>query len=181
MPHSPRGAIAAALDTLSATLDGVDADATAHLLELLATAPAVFMAGAGRSGLLARCAAMRLMHLGKSAHIVGDTLVPPLRSGDLLLIVSGSGETAGMVALARKARELGAGLAVVTANPASTLAGLADAVVALDVSNATDATHPMGSLFEQTMFLLLESMIPELMRRSGQTSADMFKRHANLE
>ena len=161
----------------------------ALLFDLITERPAVFFAGAGRSGLLLRCAAMRFMHLGLNAHIVGDTLTPPLNNGDLLLIASGSGETASLVSMARKARDQGAAVALVTTNPSSTLAAVADVLAVLPAptpkaparDNVVESSQPMGSLFEQGMFLLFETVTMELMRQRNLSSTDMFRRHANLE
>lgn len=176
------------LDELRGALGRVDDDDAKALARAIADSPRLFVAGAGRSGLLLRCAAMRLMHLGKTVHVVGDTLTPSLAAGDLLLVASGSGETGGLVAVAAKARDLGARIAVVTANPASRLAALADILTPIDaptpkapVAGAAPSVQPMGSLFEQAMFLLLESLALELMRQANITSAEMFARHANLE
>ena len=188
MPGMLKDDISTILSEVTALLDWFDTEPVERLLGLLAACPAVHMAGAGRSGLLVRCAAMRLMHLGLRVHIPGDTLTPAIRRGDLLLVASGSGETGGLVAMARKAREHGAEVALVTANRASTLSLLADPAVILEaptpkagVIAAVASTQPMGSLFEQGMFLFFEAIVLELMRRSGQSSADMFARHANLE
>lgn len=176
------------INELTELLDRLAHEPVSGLLELVLESPAVFMAGAGRSGLLLRCAAMRLMHLGIKVHLVGDTLAPPIRAGDLLLLASGSGETASLVAAAEKAANLKASVALVTANPSSSLSRLADVAVILgaptpkaEVESPIVSLQPMGSLFEQGMFLFFEALVMELMRRGGITSQEMFKRHANLE
>jgi D-arabinose 5-phosphate isomerase GutQ len=43
------------------------------------------------------------------------------------------------------------------------------------------STQPLGSLFEQSMFILNDSLIRELMLRMGVDTNQMLKRHANLE
>lgn len=53
----------------------------------------LFLAGAGRSGFMIRAFANRLMHLGYETYLVGETITPPAKEGDLLIIGSGSGET----------------------------------------------------------------------------------------
>lgn len=179
----------AALGELSAVFARVDGAAADHLLDLILAAPAVFTAAAGRSGLLLRCAAMRLMHMGRTVYVVGEIVTPAIAKGDLLLMVSGSGETGGLVGMAHKARQIGARIAVVTANAESTLARMADAVVGLaaptpkaaDIRDFVPSVQPMGNLFEQSAFLLLDAMVRELMRKTGKTSEEMFQRHANLE
>ena len=61
--------------------------------------------GAGRSGLVAKAFAMRLMHLGFTAYVVGETITPAMRPKDLLVIFSGSGRTKTIADIAETARE----------------------------------------------------------------------------
>lgn len=168
--------------------DRMDAEKVRGFSDRILKSRAVFVLGAGRSGLLARCFAMRLCHLGLSAHIAGDALAPPLSPKDILIVASGSGETTGVLALAKKASDLGAAIALVTANPKSRLAAIASMIIALDapnpkadISTNVPSVQPMGSLFEQGMFLFFEATALELMRARGVTAADMVARHANLE
>lgn len=51
----------------------------------------IFLAGSGRSGFVAKFFAMRLMHLGFHVYVFGETLVPPVRDGDIILFISKSG------------------------------------------------------------------------------------------
>jgi 6-phospho-3-hexuloisomerase len=39
----------------------------------------------------------------------------------------------------------------------------------------------MGSLFEQSLLVVLDAVVLELMQRRGESSESMFLRHANLE
>lgn len=194
MPDRLREGLSLILEELNAVLCGLDAAQCARFVETLAAAPTVFLAGAGRTGLMVQAAAMRLMHLGKTVHIVGGVATPAIRAGDLLLIASGSGSTGGMVAIGEKAVGLGARLAVVTAAPSSPLARLTDAVVIIPAQTpkaggepeparpgAVRSRQPMGNLFEQSLLLFLEASIMELARRGGLDSREMFARHANLE
>lgn len=172
--------IPAILNEIRTICDRLDPEPVRALAQALADSPAVFVAGAGRSGLIARCFAMRLMHLGLNARCAGDTLAPPLRAGDLLVVISASGETAGVAAVAGKAKKLGAVMALITAAPNSSLAALADLAVVLDAP-AIGSRQPLGSLFEQGAFLLCEALVLELLDRLGQSGADLARRHANLE
>lgn len=188
MPDKTRQNISLIINELTELLDRLDSESVRQFLELLLESPAVFMAGAGRSGLLIRCAAMRFMHLGLRVHVTGDVLTPPLAPGNLLVIASGSGETASLVAMAQRAEKMRAPVALVTANAHSTLAGIAQSVVLLDaptpkadVIPGVVSAQPMGSLFEQAMFLFFEAVTMVLMQRTGATSEAMFKKHANLE
>jgi 6-phospho-3-hexuloisomerase len=49
-------------------LKQLDETVIAELLERLMISPHIFVTGKGRSGLIARCFAMRLMHLGTNSH-----------------------------------------------------------------------------------------------------------------
>src|SRR5690242_20696995 len=97
---------------LAACLGRVDENEVARAVDALASAPRIFVAGAGRSGLATRGFAMRLMHMGKQVYIVGDTTTPGIASGDLLVIGSGSGRTASLLGAATKAKDLGASVAL---------------------------------------------------------------------
>jgi 6-phospho-3-hexuloisomerase len=182
----------AAVDELRALLTGVDARQVQDLVESLGAARAVFTAGAGRSGLAMRAFAMRLMHMGIAAHVVGDVTSPAFAPGDLLVVGSGSGATPTLVPLAEKAKNLGGRLALLTTDPASPIGRAADVIVRIPaptpktVPGAPAAgvpayIQPMASLFEQGLWVLLDSCVMLLMARKGMATEEMFGRHANLE
>ena len=159
------------------------------LVTALDGAPHVFTAGAGRSGLAMRAFAMRLMQLGLAVYVVGDTTTTGIAAGDLLLIGSGSGSTASLVAATTKAKQLGAQVALVTIVPDSPIGHVADIVLripapspkAVAMGDVVASAQPMGTLFEQCLWLLGDGIVMRLMARCGVTSEAMFKRHANLE
>jgi 6-phospho-3-hexuloisomerase len=146
----------------------------------------IFVGGAGRSGLVQRMVAMRLMHLGFEVHIAGDTTTPAIRSGDLLLLASGSGTTSGVVRAAETAAKAGARLAVYTTNATSPLAELADVVVVIPAAQKTDhgsavSRQYSGSLFEQVLFLAAEAVFQTLWDNDASPAEELWLRHANLE
>ena len=183
--------IEAVLEELGETMRGVDPESLRKLQERLVAARRVFVAGAGRSGLVVRAFAMRLMHLGLQVYVVGDVTTPAFAAGDLLVIGSGSGETESLCAVGRKAKALGGVLAVVTIVPSSTLGQLAEVVVRVDAHSPKAAAQaaatrrrsvqPMGALFEQTMLLLLDAVVMRLAAARGTSPEELFARHANLE
>lgn len=177
------------LDEISrsaATVLETDTSSLDRLVEAVEDADRVFLLGAGRSGLALRGTAMRLMHLGLTAHVVGDVTAPAIREGDLLLVASGSGTTPGIVRAVHAAQEAGAQVAALTAAPGSAVADAADLVVLVqapgkeDHSGAASAQFS-GSLFEQTVSLLGDAVTHTLWQRSGRTADDLYSRHANLE
>ncbi|WIB68755.1 SIS domain-containing protein [Curtobacterium sp. MCBD17_035] len=192
---TPARALRAISDELRAAADAVvttaDADAAAGtgldaVAALLDDADRVFVHGAGRSGLALRMTAMRLMHLGRTVHVVGDVTTPAIRSGDVLLTASGSGTTTGIVRAATTAREGGARVAVITTVAASPLADLADAVVLVPApekqahGNGASIQYA-GGLFEQVVVLVGDALFHAAWQRSGIPAADLWPRHANLE
>jgi len=155
----------------------------ALLAELLA-APRIFLVGAGRVGLATRAFAMRLMHLGLPAFFVGDTTTPAIRPGDLLLVCSGSGETRSMVLVADLAAQRGADIATITRNATAHIGRKSKIVVEFMGERNHDrvaSVQPMTTLFEQSLFLLLDALVLLLMERLGQSELQMRQRHTNLE
>lgn len=73
-----------------------------RLVDRLLQADKVFVAGAGRSGFMAKSFAMRLMQMGLDAYVVGETVTPSIGKDDVLVIGSGSGETKALVSMAQK-------------------------------------------------------------------------------
>lgn len=155
-----------------------------QLLEAIEEARHIFVAGAGRSGLMIRGFANRLLHLGFSVSIVGEISSPHTQASDLLLIGSGSGETASLINQAKTAKANKVTIALVTTNPQSTLAGMADVVLIIPAQSKTDRTHglqPMGSLFEQTTLFIYDSLVLSLMEAKQESNDTMKLRHADLE
>lgn len=158
--------------------------------ELIAKSERIFLAGAGRSGFVARAFANRLLHLGFAVYFVGESTVPPIRTGDLLTIISGSGTTGSLVIAAKKAKNVGAKILTLTIAPTHTIGQAADCVIVIpgntrkigaDANEKKGSVQPIGSMFEQLSLLVCDSMILTLMEKLGQTREDLLARHANLE
>ena len=92
------------ISELDRTLKAVSPQEVERLADLVLAAKRIFVAGAGRSGFVAQAFAMRLMHLGFTAYVVGETVTPAIKPDDLLVIGSGSGATTTLVAIADKAK-----------------------------------------------------------------------------
>lgn len=159
--------------------------------QLALEAPHIFFAGAGRSGLMMRALAMRFMHLGKSAYVVGDVSTPAARPGDLLVMASGSGSTATLVTIATKAvQQLGCKLILITTQPDSPLGQLAYLTIAVHasnkVTNAASTTPQLqlgSSTFEEMTLLIGDALVANLAMQPELrcTNAQLMERHANLE
>jgi 6-phospho-3-hexuloisomerase len=156
----------------------------------------IFVVGAGRSGLVAKAFAMRLMHMGFDVYVVGETIMPPIRKGDLLLAVSGSGRTKTVVAVAEAAKSVGARVIALTTYPDSPLGKVADIVVRIpgrtklaieedylirQIRGYHEPLAPLGTLFEVTTMIFLDGVVAELMSTLGITEEEMRERHTNVE
>ncbi len=155
------------------------------LVEAILAAERVFVCGSGRSLLMMRAFAMRLMHIGVEAYVVGETITPAIAPGDLLIAGSGSGQTRGTLATLQAAAARGARTAVITAHGDSETAEACDLVVVVPLpvtgEAAPSSRQPLGSLFEQSLLVVGDVLVMRLMKRLGTTNEQMRARHTNLE
>ncbi|GAB3348637.1 MULTISPECIES: 6-phospho-3-hexuloisomerase [Amycolatopsis] len=153
---------------------------------LLLKAPAVFTIGTGRSGLALQMAAMRFMHLGLPTHVVGEVTAPAIGERDVLVAASGSGSTARVVRAAETARAQGADVIALTTAPGSALAKAATEVLLIPAADKQDfdgnsSVQYAGSLFEQSVLLITDSLFHALWQTSGTQARELWRLHANLE
>ncbi|OUJ18650.1 D-arabinose 5-phosphate isomerase GutQ [Methanonatronarchaeum thermophilum] len=146
----------------------------------------IFVVGAGRSGLAAKMFAMRLMHLGLNVYVVGETINPALEKNDLVIAITGSGETSSTVEVSKTTKKLGARLVSITSSPNSTISKLSDDSITIrDEFSNTEITQkeiaPLGTLFELTAAVLMDSIISELMNVMNKNEEDLSNKHATLE
>ena len=76
---------------------------------------------AGRSKLVGNFLGMRLMHCGYDVAMVGEIVTPSIKSGDLLVVISGSGETDQLIAFTKKAKEIGAKVVLISSRASQPL------------------------------------------------------------
>jgi 6-phospho-3-hexuloisomerase len=177
------------LSELAVSVRGVSAESLSQAGALMESAVRIFVAGAGRSGLCMRALGMRLMHLGKTVYVVGDTTTPSIAADNLLILGSGSGRTACLLPIARRAQRQAAKILLFTTDMNSPLAEMADYLVIIpapslrttEAMTGVKSVQPMGSLYEQTLLILCDSLILRLMQRTRVGVAQMIERHANLE
>ncbi len=156
----------------------------------------ILVIGAGRSGLVGKAFAMRLMHLGYNAFVLGDTIVPRIGRSDVVIAISGSGRTRLVITAAEAAKNVGATIVALTTYPDSPLGKLADIVVevpgrtktareedyfARQILGIHEPLAPLGTLFEDTCMVFLDGIIVELMHRLGKTERELMERHTNIE
>ncbi len=150
-------------------------------INLFMHAKRIFVYGTGRSGLVGKAFAIRLMHLGFQTFVIGETITAPVQKNDLVVLISGSGETIPVAMTAEIARRLGTKIISITANPDSHIARFADILISLSVGGRDPALAPLGTLFEASSWVFLDGLVSELMARKDEDEKEMRKRHATLE
>lgn len=171
------------VDKISEILDATNKDYADQLVEMLDGAKRIFISGAGRSKLVGNFFAMRLMHGGYDVSVVGEIVTPSIKNGDLLIIISGSGETEQLIAFTKKAKQIGAKIMLISAKSDSTIGDLSDGVFQIGKSDlyAKVKGMPMGTVFELSTLCFLEALVSHMIWEKGIPEEIMRERHANLE
>ncbi|MFA4934485.1 MAG: 6-phospho-3-hexuloisomerase [Candidatus Methanoperedens sp.] len=183
-------------DHIKKAASKLDRSSVTSLVNGILGSQRIFLMGAGRSGLAAKAFAMRLMHMGFNVYVVGETTAPAVQEDDLVIAVSGSGETPSIASLGAIAKKIGSKLAVVTSNKGSTLGNISDIVVIVPGRPKEDIIledyherrmvgypelAPLGTIFEISALVFLDAVISEMMVRTGASEAELKKRHTVFE
>jgi len=190
-------AIKEVLSNIESATELLDEKTVNEFMKILTESKNVFVMGAGRSGLVAKAFAMRLVHLGISAYVVGETISPAIYDDDCILAISGSGETNTIVSAVDIAKNRGSKTLALTSYPESSLGKLADCVMKVKgrtkididdedyIKRQIDGNYvsltPLGTAFELTSLIFLDGLIAELMQKMGKTEDDLKYRHTVLE
>ncbi|WP_339061305.1 6-phospho-3-hexuloisomerase [Tepidibacillus marianensis] len=176
-------------EEISSVLSKVKEEEAIALSQEVQKSKRIFVYGEGRSGLMGKAFAMRLMHGGYPVYVVGETITPSLQRGDLLIAITGSGSTSSILQSVSKAKEIGARVYSVTTNGDSKIALLSDGVLIVPAATKyrrpeePETIQPLGNQFDQTIHLLLDGIIIYTLQQSqGKVAFDEMKqRHTNLE
>lgn len=184
------------LENVSKITRSVSTEDINKMTKMILEVENVFIMGLGRSGLVAKAFGMRLMHLGLNVYIVGETITPAITDKDCLIAISGSGETSYIISTTGIAKSIGAKIIAITSYTDSSLAKESDIIVQLQGRTKIDADpsyirrqisgqhqtlSPMGTIFEISALIFLDSTIAQMMHDSGQTEEDLKARHTVLE
>ncbi len=165
-------------------LESVSIESINKVKKLFFKSNRIFVYGAGRSGLVVKAFAIRLVHLGFQTFVIGETITAPVQKGDLVIIISGSGETIPAVMTAEIAHKLGAKVVSITAKKKSEIAKFAD--ITLFISATCQEVErkkfaPLGTIFEASVWILLDGIIADLLDSKNENEEKMRSRHATLE
>jgi len=146
----------------------------------------IFFWARGRSFLILRGFAMRLMHMGYEVHIVGEVDCPSIRNGDVFVVASGSGSTSSILLFVEKAKKLGATIAAIIGKTSTPLHPFCDLAVEFHPEKISEsqqlAANGGGTRFEHSLMLFLDTCIFTIVYdRREQVYQEMMQRHANLE
>jgi 6-phospho-3-hexuloisomerase len=184
-------------ENLKEVVDRLDKESIKMMIQKILNSKRIFLMGAGRSGLVAKAFAMRLMHLGFSVYVVGETTTPAVQPEDVVIAISGSGETHSIADLGKIVKDIGSTLITVTSKKESTLGRISDIAMILPskTKNDLDAggylernmrgdyknVPPLGTSFEITSLIFLDSIIAQLITLTGASEAELKSRHTNIE
>lgn len=124
------------------------------------------------------------MHLGFQTFVIGETIGAPVKKEDLVIIISGSGETIPAVMTAEIAKNIGANVIVITGKMKSKITKYASISVILSADcdeQEKKRLAPLGTLFEASVWIFLDGIIALLMQQKGESEKNMRSRHATLE
>ena len=183
-------------DKIQQIISSISEEKTGKIIEEIINAHNIFIFGVGRSGLVAQAFAMRLVHLGKAVHFVGEVTTPAISSDDIIIVISGSGTTSSVHNVSEAAKKQGAKVVSLTSKINSPVAKLSDIVIEIPLEQEKKETDnyfahqlvsksqeimPMGTLFELTVMIYFDSIIPVIMEKTGVSEKHMKEKHSNLE
>lgn len=107
-------------------LSKIDPAQVDALAKAVAKANRVFVSGWGRAGNVAGILGMDMSQIGKVVFRVGDNNTPSIHEGDILLVVSGSGNTKTISIIAKEAKDFGATVGLISTSEQSIIGEIAD-------------------------------------------------------
>ena len=172
-----------ALDTLVGEVHrvakSVDSQIVEKFIELILSKKTIFIYGSGRSGLVGQYFAVRLVQMKLDVHFVGDMTTPIIGKDDLTIVISNTGETMSAVQTANIARRIGSHVVSITGAKTSKLANASNTVIVVNPkTEVKKELIPLGTLFEDSVIVMLDSIIPLIMDKLNQTEESMRKNHA---
>jgi 6-phospho-3-hexuloisomerase len=182
-----RGNVKIITSEITGVLKKIDEDDVSILVGSILKAKRIVCCGAGRVGMATRAFSMRLKHLGHDSYFLGDSNVPAVGDGDLLLVSSGSGETQTIFDIVKIAKNKKIEAALITGNPKSRIGKLADVIVQIKAPSKTKpiknfrSKQPMTSLNEQCLWIFFDALVLRLMEEEGINEENMKAVHSILE
>ncbi|MCQ4670104.1 6-phospho-3-hexuloisomerase [Lactonifactor longoviformis] len=181
-----------------AVFEKLDMEQLKGFVDLIVKSNKIFVHGAGREGISLRAFAMRLAHLGKPTYWLMDDTTIGMHEGDLLIISDGFGDVGIHRRIEERASKTGAKVAIITGLPeGGNVKNFADFVLFIPAAvymgkdredpdaprqhDVVPTIQPMGNLYEQHLYLLMDIAAILIKDEMGLTYDDMEANHRNIE
>lgn len=168
---------------LQICLDQINEEEYEHVVQLLREDRTLHFFGEGRSGLVAKMIAMRLMHSGKKVYVIGETISPAIKETDVCVLISGSAKTKSIHHIASQAKKNEAKVFLITANKAAfkndvfTKGLWINAATKYDVQDEPKTIQPLGNQFDQLAHIVLDGAVIDSVDEMNM----MMENHTNVE
>ena len=173
------------LEEIKDVIAKVDEEEIKKIVSIFKKEIRIFVDGEGRSGFQAKGFAMRLMHIGYNSYVMGETITPALKKGDIYVAISGSGKTKNTLSNAKAAKDLGLTIIGVTSKKDSPLAEVSDLVLEVPGKtkndNAVASIQLLSSLFDQSVHIVLDGLCLLISKKDNLSDNEAAKNHINVE
>lgn len=175
------------INEIASVINKVDPAEVDTLVDEILAAKKVFFIAVGRVFLSLQCMAKRLAHLGINCEIIGSITERAITDKDLLIVASGSGESAVPKAIAEKAKKLNARIGIITSAKESSIKSISDFAVHLHCPTKTNpeegvkSVQSMSTLFDQSLHIFGDIVSMIIQNRKSLSKEELWKYHANLE
>ncbi|MVX65765.1 6-phospho-3-hexuloisomerase [Clostridium chromiireducens] len=173
------------LEEIKDVIAKVDEEEIKKVVSIFKKEIRIFVDGEGRSGFQAKGFAMRLMHIGYNSYVMGETITPALKKGDIYVAISGSGKTKNTLSNAKAAKDLGLTIIGVTSKKDSPLAEVSDLVLEVPGKtkndNAVASIQLLSSLFDQSVHIVLDDLCLLISKKDNLSDNEAAKNHINVE
>ncbi|BAW31397.1 MAG TPA: SIS domain-containing protein [Methanothermobacter sp.] len=168
--------------------ENIDKKEVQGIVEELAKPRSIFILGSGRSKLIGEAFAMRLAQLELKVHVIGDSTTITPKEGDLIIVISSSGDTDTIIKEVKRLKGKGTTIIGITANKKSKLKEISEFKLYVETGEYRDYKKeikkgncdnltPLGTLYEDTSLLILDGLIATLMEKLGKTEKDLAEAH----
>ena len=178
--------------------NSINEEQISAFIQAILDAKRIYVMGAGRSGLVAKSFAMRLMHTGFTSYVVGETITPAIAEGDLIIAFSGSGNTKTIADIAETAKNFGVEVALISSDENSRIGKIADFMIKIETQRdpiAKDSHEyeirqmlgayrsfaPLGTIFETSSLIFSDAVISTIMTMKKIDESELKRRHTNIE
>ena len=178
--------------------NSINEEQISAFIQAILDAKRIYVMGAGRSGLVAKSFAMRLMHTGFTSYVVGETITPAIAEGDLIIAFSGSGNTKTIADIAETAKNFGVKVALISSDENSRIGKIADFMIKIETQRdpiAKDSHEyeirqmlgayrsfaPLGTIFETSSLIFSDAVISTIMTMKKIDESELKRRHTNIE